>query len=391
MLYYFTDEFDPITFLQNSSIHHILKKKISSIIKFLIFVGIGVSIFWWFYNNQNTAFQEQLRLDGKPPRSLASKLFEDFRSVDVFWISMTLLAFSISNWSRSVRWRMLVRPLGVEPKLFNLFAAVNISYLTNLWMSRAGEVVRAGTVARYEGLSLSRTMGTVIVDRLLDMISLALIMAFAIFIQFDTVWGYLSQNAKLPSNPLSSPLVIGFLSISLLGAVLLWWFRAKIFATKIGQKIREILSKMWEGSKTVKQLENRGLFIFHSINIWLMYYLMTYFCFFAFSPTAHLSPWAALTVFVFGSFGIVIPSPGGMGTYHVLATAALSIYGVESNDAFSFANIVFFSIQIFYNIVVGGLSMILLPILNPKRTQEVDPLHIPSDEEIMEAIDVDKM
>jgi hypothetical protein len=368
-----------------------LKKKVSSILKFLIFIGIGVGIFWWFYNSQNVAFQEQLRLEGKQPRSLASKLFEDFKSVNLFWISMTLLAFSVSNWSRSVRWRMLIRPLGVEPKLFNLFAAVNISYLTNLWMSRAGEVVRAGTLARYEGLSLSRTMGTVIVDRLLDMISLTLIMTFAIFIQFDTVWGYLSQNAKLPTNPLSSPLFLGLLGVMLLVGVVLWLFRNKIFETKIGQKIREILAKMWEGSKTVKQLENRGLFIFHSINIWLMYYLMTYFCFFAFAPTALLSPWAALTVFVFGSFGIVIPSPGGMGTYHVLVTAALAIYGVESNDAFSFANIVFFSIQIFYNVVAGGLSMILLPFLNHKSTQEVDPLHIPSDEEIMEAIDVDKM
>ena len=77
-----------------------------------------------------------------------------------------------------------------------------------------------------------------------------------------------------------------------------------------------------------------------------MYYMMTYLCFFAFAPTAHLAPIAALTVFVFGTFGIVIPSPGGMGTYHVLATAALVIHGVNSNDAFSFANIMFFSIQI---------------------------------------------
>lgn len=368
-----------------------MKKKVSSIFKFLIFIGIGVGIFWWFYKSQNVAFQEQLRLEGKPARSLASKLIEDFRSVHLFWISMTLLAFSVSNWSRSVRWRMLIRPLGVEPKLFNLFAAVNISYLTNLWMSRAGEVVRAGTLARYEGLSVSRTMGTVIVDRLLDMISLALIMAFAVFLQFDTVWGYLSQNAKLPANPLSSPLFLGLLGAMLLGASILWLFRNKLLDTKIGHKIREILAKMWEGSKTVKQLENRGIFVFHSINIWLMYYLMTYFCFFAFAPTAQLSPSAALTVFVFGSFGIVIPSPGGMGTYHVLVTAALAIYGVASNDAFSFANIVFFSIQIFYNIVAGGLSMILLPLLNRKPTQAVDPLHIPTDEEIMEAIDVDKM
>jgi glycosyltransferase 2 family protein len=121
-------------------------------------------------------------------------------------------------------------------------------------------------------------------------------------------------------------------------------------------------------------LENPVVFIFHSLNIWLMYYLMTYFCFFAFEPTMHLTPLAALTVYVFGTFGMVIPSPGGMGTYHFLATSALLLYGVKGDDAFSFANIMFFSIQIFYTIIVGVVSIFLIRYLNKKtKTISLEP------------------
>jgi hypothetical protein len=210
-------------------------------------------------------------------------------------------------------------------------------------------------------------MGTIIIDRLLDLLTLAIIVAASFFLIGDTVYSYLSQNAKITANPLQSPLVVALLFGSLVGMWLFWRFRHLLWQTKIGAKIRGVLLKMWEGSKTIKQIDSPFWFVFHSINIWVMFYLMTYFCFFAFAPTAHLSPLAALTVFVFGTFGIVIPSPGGMGTYHVLATAALAIYGLNQNDAFSFANIMFFTIQIFYNIVMGVSSTVLLPLLNPKR------------------------
>ena len=95
--------------------------------------------------------------------------------------------------------------------------------------------------------------------------------------------------------------------------------------------------------------------------------MMTYLCFLAFAPTAALTPMAALTVFVFGTFGIVIPSPGGMGTYHFLATSALLLYGMKGEDGFAFANIMFFTIQIFYNIVMGIVSIVLLNRLNRKQ------------------------
>jgi len=109
------------------------------------------------------------------------------------------------------------------------------------------------------------------------------------------------------------------------------------------------------------------LFILHSVNIWLMYYLMTYFCFLSFALTAELSPVIALVVFVFGGWGIVIPSPGGMGTYHFLATTALGFYGISGDDGFSWSNISFFTIQLGCNVSVGLLALLLLPMINRKE------------------------
>lgn len=112
------------------------------------------------------------------------------------------------------------------------------------------------------------------------------------------------------------------------------------------------------------KLKSPAMFTVYSLGIWVMFYLQCYFNLLAFPPTAHLGAGAALMVFVFGTLGFVIPSPGGMGTFHALCIAALALYGINGGDAFSYANISFFAIQIFYNIIGGVLSLVLLPVLN---------------------------
>ena len=355
-----------------------MKNFIINLLKFVLFAGVGVVILYFFYQNQNKAFEEQCRLDGKTLAdcgTLLDKLVADFRGLNFFWVGCTLLAFTFSNYSRAVRWRMLIEPLGYRVKLRNAFFAVNITYFTNLWMSRAGELVRAASVARYEGISTSRVMGTVVVDRLLDMVSLIIIVGAAFLLQYSTLTEYLSANMKSSDSALGifgNPIVQVILGIITLISLLLWLFRNQIKQTIVYQKAREIAVKMSEGLRTIRKVRSPFWFVFHSANIWVMYFMMTYLCFSAFAPTAHLGLMAALTVFVFGTFGIVIPSPGGMGTYHVLASAALVIYGVNSSDAFSFANIMFFAIQIFYSIVVGLISIILMRWINKDRKAEME-------------------
>ncbi len=346
-----------------------LKRKILHIVQYLVFLGIGGGILVYFYQQQEAAYLDQCRLDGIPAAqcSLWDKLVADFLSVDVFWMSMVLLAFTVSNISRAIRWNMLIRELGYKPRMRNAFFAVMISYLANLLMSRAGEVVRAGYMGKYEKISTSKVMGTVIVDRILDVLSLGLIVSVAFLIEFDTYWEYL--RAQLANRDFShgfwtDPFFLVFAALLLSGGLLLYANRRHFRHLNVYQKIKSTIQSMWEGFKTVKYVDKPLFFVFHSLNIWVMYFLMTWFCFTAFVPTQHLTLVAALTVFVFGSFGMVIPSPGGMGTYHVLCVAALSIYGISKSDAFSFANIIFFSINLFCNIFMGALSTVLMPVVN---------------------------
>lgn len=344
-----------------------LKAILINILKFLLFLSIGLVILYLVYQNQNTAYQEDCAIKGIPESecSLVNKVIQDFGRVNYLWIFLVLLAFTVSNFSRAKRWQMLIRPLGYEVRLINAFFTVVIGYFANLGLPRMGEIVRPGLLARYEKAPLEKVMGTVVADRVFDVISILLVTAVAFLLEFDRIWGFFTQYASLPGEGSGLGTLILILALGLMAmAAVFWFFRQQIMASKIAQKIRDLALGFLQGLQTVRQLDQPFWFIFHSLNIWVMYYLMTYLCFFAFPPTSHLSAIAALLVFVFGGWGIVIPSPGGMGSYHFLAQTALVMYGVSGEDGFSWAMIAFISIQLGCNILIGLIGLILLPIIN---------------------------
>ena len=163
------------------------------------------------------------------------------------------------------------------------------------------------------------------------------------------------------------------LSLGAAGLLAAWFFRRQLAQFSIVQKITHLVEGFIDGLRSVFRLERNGLFLALSAGIWLMFYLQCWFNLKAFAPTAHLSAGAALMVFVFGTLGFVIPSPGGMGTFHALAIAGLALYGIPKADAFSYAMIAFFAIQIFYNIAAGLLSLVLLPLINKNAAAAPPP------------------
>ncbi len=344
-----------------------MKKALTNFLKFLLFLSVGLVILYWVYQKQNAAYQAECELKGIAAAdcSLLQKVLTDFASADYFWLFMVLVCFAISNVSRGIRWNMLLQQLGFQPRLLNAFLTIILGYFANLGLPRVGEVVRAGTMSRYEQIPVEKVMGTVVVDRIIDVISILIVTALALALEFDTLWAFLQENSTLGEKlSANTPLLIGLGLAGVLGLLLLYLFRERMMRTALYQKISGILMGFVEGLQTIRKLDRPFLFVLHSINIWLMYFLMTYVCFFAFEPTAELSATIALVVFVFGGWGIVIPSPGGMGTYHFLATTALGFYGIAGDDGFSWSNISFFTIQIGCNISIGLLALILLPIIN---------------------------
>lgn len=352
----------------------LLKQHLINFLKFLLFLSIGSVILYFVYSSQNSAYIAQCELDGIPLEecSLMDKIKDDFGRINYWWILAAFVAFTFSNISRAIRWNMLIKALGYAPRTINALLTVMIGYTVNLVIPRAGEVARAGVFSSYEKTPAEKVFGTIVVDRIMDVLYLLMIVALTLILEYNVLINAISPY--LPKDGLlSSNLFLGFIGLSLLTVILFWVFRKSLAKTKIYQKIAGVLKGFAEGIKSIMKLEKPGLFILHSTNVWVMYFAMTYLMFLAFPPTAGLSFVACLMVFVFGAFGIVIPSPGGMGTYHFLAMQALAIYGIEGTDGFSWAMISFFSIQIFYNIVAGLLSFGLLPIVNKNYQPNVEP------------------
>lgn len=323
------------------------------------------------FRSQNAAFLEQCRIDGTPADqcSLTDKLLHDFSTVHFGWMLAVVAAFTLSNVSRALRWQMLLEPMGYRVRFDNAFLTILLGYFANLGFPRMGEVVRAGSLARYERLPLEKVVGTLVMDRLMDVVCLALVVGLAFLMEGDTLLRFISQtqtaNAGTNDTPLwQSPWVLVLLTLFAAGALAAFFLRQKLMEVALVQKVIGMLQGFWDGLRSILKLKNPWLFILYSVGIWLMFYLQCVFGLLAFPPTAQLGGSAALMIFVFGTLGFVIPSPGGMGTYHALCIAALALYGISGSDAFSYANIAFFAIQIFYNLIAGSLALLLLPVIN---------------------------
>lgn len=349
-----------------------------SFIKFVVFLAVGCAILFFVYRNQSAAYVLECQCKGGCEYdSLMDKIGNDFASANIFWLLAICSAFMFSNLSRALRWNMLIEPLGYKPKTFNTFFATMVGYLVNLALPRAGEVAKPATVTQYEKIPLDKLMGTIVVDRIFDVLMLLIVTGLTFLLQFDNLYNLLFGDAQPRPECVSGfvaaeggssiPWMLLFQVAVIIGVLVLAVLVIKwkvIKQTAIAQKVLGLLANFGEGVKTVSQLKNPLMFVVHTLLIWLMYYLMMYLCFFAYGPTANLPASAALLAFVFGTFGMVIPSPGGMGTYQIAVTAALVIYGVQEADAFAFSNIIFFTITIFCNIIFGLIAYIVLPIYN---------------------------
>ncbi|MBK9733549.1 MAG: flippase-like domain-containing protein [Saprospiraceae bacterium] len=349
-----------------------MQKHLSKLAKVSLFFGIGIIILYLVYQRQNVAFQADCSIKGIPESecSLLGKVLHDISGANYLWVVVTMILFMITNVFRALRWKMMFEALGYKPRFINLIGTIMINYLANLGIPRSGEVIRAGLISQYEDIPVEQALGTIFTDRIFDVLMLLIVIGLAMLFGGSDFLAYLEQNI----NPglkfgaiINNPLLIVFIIVALLsGIYLLYISRNKMKNSTFGKKIYGLITGFSDGVQSVKNVSSVPLFLFYTLSIWVIYYLMMYFAFFAFAPTAHLGPIAGLVIFVFGSLGILIPTPGGMGSYHYLVGEALAMYGINGSDAFSFANIVFFSIQIFINIVFGIISLIGLPIINKK-------------------------
>ena len=249
----------------------------------------------------------------------------------------------------------------------NSFMGVMIGYFANLAIPRMGELTRCGVVSKYENVPFSKLLGTVVTERVFDMIMLLLLTLIVVVTQFKQVGIFLDNNEDIKEKlygMFSSPVTWGILVLLVLGLIgFIWFLRKGSFFTRL----HHFMTGLKEGLLTVKDVEHKWLFIGYTIFIWLMYYLMLYVCFFCFKFTSGLGPLVGLTVFVLSSYGMVAPVQGGVGAWHFMVIAALMIYlphteGIESMTK-TFALLTHGTMTLLY-IVVGVICLLVLPIYN---------------------------
>ena len=332
-----------------------------------MFLGLGTLILYLLYNSQNAKYLEDCQLKGIPESecSLVDKVIEDFKSAKLIWLILISVLFMLSNIFRALRWKDMVQSIGFQPKVYNVFFSIMIGYLANLTIPRIGEIARAGIITKYEKIAFETSFGTIVTERLVDVLMLLLFLVLTAIFGGPTILQYISENSVVTQNQLL--LVMGFgILLFLIGIYVLKRLSEADSQSKIVLFVKEKSKGFLDGLKTVIKTEHKCRFWFYSFGIWILYFLMTYLCFFAFDPTAHLGMKAGLVTFVFGTLGIVFPSPGGLGSYHFMVSQALILFGINSSDAFSFAFIIFFTVVVFCNVFFGLISLLLISFLNSK-------------------------
>ena len=327
-----------------------MKKIALKVLKFLAFFAVGAFIFWLVYKDQDI-------------ERIKSVLKND---VNYLWIGVSLVVGLLSHISRTLRWGLMIEPIGHKPRFVNTFMAVMVGYLMNMALPRMGEISRCGVLSRYEKISFTRLVGTVVAERLVDMISLLILLAIVFFAQFGKMLDFIKRNPEMKEKLISvfsSPyLIIGVIIL----VVLLFVFRNAFKHTALFKKIIDILKNFKEGFISIRSIKRKGWFYFHSVFIWAMYYVMLYVIFFAFDFTRDLNPIAGLTTFVMASFGMVAPVQGGIGAWHFMAIEALSLYGVATENGVIFAFVAHGSMTAMI-IIVGIISMLVLPFINRRN------------------------
>jgi glycosyltransferase 2 family protein len=335
-----------------------MNKRLRTILQYVIFFSLGFFFVWLSVKDVGRAERSQIR------SALQNARF--YLAVPVFLILL------LSHYIRAMRWRLLIQSLGYNPGRANVFFAVMIGYLVNQAVLRLGEVLKCTVLARYEKVPADKLVGTIILERLVDAITLVFVFAITIIIQpglydqlVDKIFNTpgVEESKKIPGYVI---MLIGLGIVLLVTAI--WMIAKKKNFNDLVAAIKKIVKRVWEGISAVRHLKKRGQFIFYTILIWTLYLMGGYIGFHALQETQDYGIREAFTVLSAGSIGMTI-TPGGIGGYAFLLEQTMQVYGLSQGVALAFGWLLWLSNTSV--IVIGGLiSFVALPWYNKKKLQQ---------------------
>ncbi len=283
-------------------------------------------------------------------------LLQYFKDANYWWIALGLFFGVLSHLSRAYRWKYLLEPMGYKPDFGNSTMAVLVAYLVNYAVPRAGEVSRAAVMANYEKIPFEKGFGTIVAERIADLLMMLLIIVITLFVQFDFIYNLLTKNVN--------PIKVIVLLIGLVLGFLLFTQYVKRAKSGFGLKIKNFVAGLIEGATSIFKMKNKWAFIFHTVFIWVMYVLM----FWATIPAIEglsVPIGAVLIGFIAGGFSIAATN-GGIGLYPVAVAGAFALFNIAEEPANAFGWIMW-TAQTVMIIVFGGLSFLALPLYNKNK------------------------
>lgn len=305
--------------------------------------AIGGVIIWWMYRGFDFSKVSQTLRDG----------------MDWNWMLISLIFGITAQVFRGLRWKQTLEPLDEHPRMVDCIHAIFISYASSLVIPRSGEVIRCGILKKYDGTSFSKSLGTVLTERVIDSILILLICLIVFLLQLQTFTNFFAETGTNFVSWLNTFTTTGWI-VTICCLILTIIFVYILLKRVTGEsKIKQIISDLKAGIFSLKDVDNKGLFTFYTLAIWVSYFLHFYIAFFGFEYTANLSLMTALVAFIIGSIAVVVPTPNGMGPWHFAVKTILVLYGVAATDAEMFVMIVW-AVQTALMPVLGVYSLLCL-------------------------------
>lgn len=303
-----------------------------------------------------------------------SDILHEMLQAKISWLMVAVLIGIVSFISRAFRWKLLIESLGYNPSLKNTTYALMVGYFANLALPRLGEVTRCGSLSKVENIPFSSILGTVIVERVIDVLSLFICLLLASLLEFNRLGNFLRDNIIHPMGAkgqqfLSSPILI-ILALLVFFTLLFTfiYFMRRLRDKKEASKIVRLVEGLVQGIQSISKLKRPWLFIFHSIFIWFLGFLSMYICFFALPSTTGLGMSTALFMLVISGLGMSAPVQGGIGAYHFLVSQGLMLYGLSQQDGLTFATLTH-ALSLVLVVICGVASLLLLFSANKQRIE----------------------
>ncbi len=307
-------------------------------------IAFGLFLIWYSYNSTTPEEREQI--------------IHYISNANPFWVTISVIIGILSHISRAMRWSYLLEPMGYKPKIANNVFIVLISYFANLGIPRSGEILRATALTTYENVPFEKGFGTIVTERVIDLLMLLIIIMITLVLQTDFILGFMEEKGV---NFIGA---IGILFVGIVG-LFLGSFIIRKSKSPLAIKLKGFLNGLKDGVLSVFKMKNKWPFIFHTFFIWIAYFGMFWVIKYTVEETIALSLGELLVAFVAGAFAMSTTN-GGIGLYPIAVSAALGIYGISSVSGDAFGWIMWIA-QTLMVVVFGTISFIVLPLLNRNR------------------------